>query len=198
MHAKLSKRARKKLYAIICPKDNHLWVVQTMNKLGVKFPKWMPSRNQTYQSANNLFYCNVQLQPAHRQTPFFRDEYSAHKMPFLGHKIKIFRRPNILQQDIEDFTASKMMVLQYHAEEPETIVISLQETHCTRAERPVIVNFEQTGSSLSRKYGLAAKLDFMQSVSPFSVHRTLNGCAWMVMNMKSSTFTNFINATANI
>ena len=37
----------------------------------------------------------------------------------------------------------------------ETLVILLQETHCTDAEKLVLPNYQLAGSSLSRKHGLA-------------------------------------------
>ena len=37
----------------------------------------------------------------------------------------------------------------------EALVILLQETHCTDAEKLVLPNYQLSGSSLSRKYGLA-------------------------------------------
>ena len=63
-------------------------------------------------------------------------------------------RPTILQLNIEGLTASKMNVLHYLAMQSEALVILLQETHCTDAEKLVLPNYQLAGSSLSRKHGL--------------------------------------------
>ena len=56
---------------------------------------------------------------------------------------------------MEGLTANKMNVLYYLALQFETLVILLQETHCTDAEKLVLKNYQLAGSSLSRKHGLA-------------------------------------------
>ena len=48
-----------------------------------------------------------------------------------------------------------MNVLNHLATELEALVILLQETHCTSAEKLVLPNYVLAGSSLSRKHGLA-------------------------------------------
>ena len=48
-----------------------------------------------------------------------------------------------------------MNVLHHLAMQPEALVILLQETHCTDAEKLVLPNYQLAGSSLSRKHGLA-------------------------------------------
>ena len=48
-----------------------------------------------------------------------------------------------------------MNVLHHLAMQSETLVILLQETHCTDAEKLVLPNYQLAGSSLSRKHGLA-------------------------------------------
>ena len=53
-------------------------------------------------------------------------------------------------------TASKMNVLHHLAMQSEALVILLQETHCTDAEKLVLPNYQLAGSSLSRKHGLPA------------------------------------------
>ena len=77
------------------------------------------------------------------------------KLPFSGHIANKFRRPTILQLNIEDLTASKMNVLHHLAMQSEALVILLQETYCTDAEKLVLPNYQLAGSSLSRKHGLA-------------------------------------------
>ena len=48
-----------------------------------------------------------------------------------------------------------MNVLHHLAMQSEALVILLQETHCTDAEKLVLPNYKLAGSSLSRKHGLA-------------------------------------------
>ena len=48
-----------------------------------------------------------------------------------------------------------MNVFYYLALQSEALVILLQETHCTDAEKLVLPNYQLAGSSLSRKHGLA-------------------------------------------
>ena len=48
-----------------------------------------------------------------------------------------------------------MNVLHHLALQSEVLVILLQETHCTDAEKLVLPNYQLAGSSLSRKHGLA-------------------------------------------
>ena len=77
-------------------------------------------------------------------------------MPFSGHIAIKSRRPTILQPNIEGLTASKMNVLYYLALQSEALVILLlQKTHCTNAEKLVLPSYQLAGSSLCRKHGLA-------------------------------------------
>ena len=48
-----------------------------------------------------------------------------------------------------------MNVLHHLAMQPEALVILLQETHCTDAEKLVLLKYQLAESSLSRKHGLA-------------------------------------------
>ena len=48
-----------------------------------------------------------------------------------------------------------MNILHHLALQSEGLVILLQETHCTDAEKLVLPNYQLVGSSLSRKHGLA-------------------------------------------
>ena len=77
------------------------------------------------------------------------------KILFLGQIANKFRRLAILQLNIEGLTASKMNVVHDLALQFETLVILLQETHSTDAEKLVLPNFRLAGSSLSRKHVLA-------------------------------------------
>ena len=100
------------------------------------------------------FRCSVWV-CQYRQTSFSGRGNVRIKLPFSGHIANKFRRPTILQLNIEDLTASKMNVLHHLAKQSEALVILLQETHCTDAEKLVLPNYQLAGSSLSRKHGLA-------------------------------------------
>ena len=63
--------------------------------------------------------------------------------------------PAMLQLNIEGLSASKISVLYHLAVQCEALVILLQETHCTSAQRLVLPDYQLVGFSLSRKHGLA-------------------------------------------
>ena len=60
-----------------------------------------------------------------------------------------------MQLNSEGLTASKMNLRHHLAVQYEALVIFLQETHCTCADKLTILGFALAGSSLSRKHGLA-------------------------------------------
>ena len=72
-----------------------------------------------------------------------------------GHTANKFRRPAVLQLNIDGLTARKMNVFHHLAVQYEALVILLQETHCTCATQLTIPGFALAESSLSRKHGLA-------------------------------------------
>ena len=94
-----------------------------------------------------------------RQTSFSGRGNVRIKLAFSEHIANQFRRPTILQLNIEGLTASKMKaslkVFHHLAMQSEALVILLQETHCTDAEKLVLPNYRLVGPSLSRKHGLA-------------------------------------------
>ena len=79
-------------------------------------------------------------------------------MPLSGHIVNKFRKPAVLQLNIEGLTTSKINVLHHLAVQYETLVILLWETHCTCEDKLTIPGFAQGRSSLSRKHGLATFL----------------------------------------
>ena len=115
----------------------------------------MTDRNRTYQNGRVSTHSDVQCGSANRQTSFSGRGNAWIKLPFSGHIANKFRRPTILQLNIEGLTVSKMNVLHHFAMQSEALVILLQETHCTDAEKLVLPNYQLAGSSLSRKHGLA-------------------------------------------
>ena len=60
-----------------------------------------------------------------------------------------------MQLNVEGLTPGKCSVIEHLAMKHEALVILLQETHCTNAEKLVIPNYTLAGSILSRKHGLA-------------------------------------------
>ena len=115
----------------------------------------MTDRNRTYQNGRVSTHSDVQCGSANRKTSFLGRGNVRIKLPFSGHIANKFRRPTILQLNIEGLTASKMNVLHHLAMQSEALVILLQETHCTDAEKLVLPHYQLAGSSLSRKHGLA-------------------------------------------
>ena len=109
----------------------------------------MTDRNRTYQNGRVSIHSDVQCGSANRQTFFSGRGNARMKLPFSGHIANKFRRPTILQLNIEGLTASKMNVLHHLATQAEALVILLQETHCTDAEKLVLPNCQLAGSSLT-------------------------------------------------
>ena len=129
----------------------------------------MTDRNRTYQNERVSTHFNVQCGSANRQTSFSGWGNVRIKLPFSGHIANKFRRPTILQLNIEGLTASKMNVLYHLAMQSEAFywrrpaALMQQETprhsssYCRRptAQKLVLLNYQLAGSSLSRKHGLA-------------------------------------------
>ena len=115
----------------------------------------MTDRNQTYQNGRVSTHSNIQSESANRKTSFSGRGNAWIKLPFSGHNANKFRRPTILQLNIEGLITNKMNVLHHLAMQSEVLVILLQETHFTDAEKLALPNYQLAGSSLSRKHGLA-------------------------------------------
>ena len=115
----------------------------------------MTGRNRTLQNGRVSTHSDVQCGSASRQTSFSRRSNARIKLPFSGHISNKFRRPTIFQLNVEGLIASKINVLHHLAMQSKALVILLQETYYTDAEKLVHPNYKLTGSSLSRKHGLA-------------------------------------------
>ena len=107
----------------------------------------MTDRKEIYQNERVSTHSDVQRGSANRQTPFSGWGNARIKLLLSGHIANKFRRPTILQLNIEGLTASKMNVLHHHAMQSEALVILLQETNCTDAEKLVLPNYQLAGSS---------------------------------------------------
>ena len=148
----------------------------------------MTDRNRTYQNGRASTHSDVQCGSANRQTSFSGRGNVKIKLPFSGHIANKFRRPTILQLNIEGLTASKMNVLHHLAMQSEALVILLQETHCTDPEKLVLPNYQLAASSLSRKHGLATfvherlRYTLLDQSPPTSEIEWL--CVWTLMAIK--------------
>ena len=116
------------------------------------FPNSYDTRNQICPNGRHLLL------------PMFWQGLVSGKRPFQGGDalkriINKFRRPAILQLNIEGLTASKMSILHHYAAHREALIILLQETHCTSAQSLVLPDYQLAGSFLSRKHGLATLVD---------------------------------------
>ena len=98
----------------------------------------MTDRNQIYRNGRVSTHSNVQRGSASRQTSFSGQGNVWKNLSFSGHIANKLRRPTILQLNIEGLTASKINVLHYLALQSEALIILLQETHCTDAEKLVL------------------------------------------------------------
>ena len=128
-------------------------------------------------------------EPTTRQTPFS----GRGDVLLSGHTVNKFQRLAVLQLNIKGLTASKMNVLHQLAVQYETLVIPLQETHCTSADKLTVPGFALDRSSLSRKHGLATfvngRLNWILLIS-LQLHRRLSSCAWTSMVIESSVSKN--------
>ena len=138
----------------------------------------MTDRNRTYQNERVSTHSDVQCWSDNWQTSFSGRGNARIKLPFSGHIANKFRRPTILQLNIEGLTASKMNVLHH---------LAMQETHCIDAEKLVLPNYQLAGSSLSRKHGLATffyeRLRYTL-LDQFHRHRRSSACVWTLMAIK--------------
>ena len=115
----------------------------------------MTDRNRTYQNKKVSTHSDVQFGSANRKTSFSGRGNARIKLPLSGHIANKFRRPTILQLNIKGLITSKMNVLHHLTMQSEALVILLQKTHCTNAEKFLLPNYQLAGSTLSRKHALA-------------------------------------------
>ena len=81
----------------------------------------MSDRNRACQPGRVTPHPDVQPGPTTRQTPFS----GRSTVPLSGHIVNKFRRPAVLQLNIEGLTASKMNVLHHFPAQYEALVILL-------------------------------------------------------------------------
>ena len=109
----------------------------------------MTDRNQIYPNGRASTVTDVLARPCKWRKPFSGWGDASKRI------VNKFPRPTILQLNIEGLTASKMSVLYHLAAQRVALVILLQETHYTSAQRLVLPNYELAGLFLSRKHRLA-------------------------------------------
>ena len=143
----------------------------------------MTDQNRIYQNGRVSTHSDVQCRSASRQTSFLGRGNACIKLPFSGHIANKFRRPTILQLNIKGFTASKMNVLHHLAMQSEALVILLQETHCTDAEKLVLLNYQLAGSSLSRKHGLATFVHDRMRYTPLDHSPPTSEIEWLCVDV---------------
>ena len=149
----------------------------------------MSDRNRTCQPGRVTPHPDVQPELTTRQTPFS----GRGDVPLSEHIVNKFRAPTVLQQNIEGLTASKINVLHHLAVQYEALVILLQKSHCTCANKLTIPGFILAGSFLSRKHCLATFVhDGLNGplLISLQLHRRLSGCAWTLMVIELSLSTN--------
>ena len=92
-----------------------------------------------------------------------------------------YRRPTILQLNIEGHTAYKIGVIEQVASKHQALVVLIQETHCHNAKKLLLPGFALAGATLSRKHGVATfvqeKLSW--SLSGQSSNDSVAGCGHM-------------------
>ena len=111
----------------------------------------MSDRNRTCQPGRVTLHLDVHPGPTTRKTPFS----GRGDVPLSGLTVNKFRRPAVLQLNIENLTASKMNVLHHLTVQYEALLILLQETHCTCADKLTIPGFALAWSALTKKHGHA-------------------------------------------
>ena len=104
-------------------------------------------------------------------------------MPPSGYTVNKFRRPAVLQLNIESLTASKINVLHHLTVQYEALVILFQETHCTCADKLTIPGFALAGFSLNRKYGLATFVDDRLKLTLIDQSRTTPETEWLCVDV---------------
>ena len=104
-----------------------------------------------------------------------------------GRRIKTHRqqaqRPAILQLSIEGLTASKISVLYNLAAQRWALVILLQETHCTSAQKLVLPDYQLAGFPLSRKHGLATFVHERLKWTFFDQSPRTSEIGWLCVNV---------------
>ena len=76
-----------------------------------------------------------------------------------------------------------MSVFYHLAAQSETLVIPLQETHCTSAQRLVLLDYQPAGFSLSRKHGIATFVHERQKWTLFDQSPPTSETEWLCVDV---------------
>ena len=109
----------------------------------------MTNRNQICPNCRASTVSDILARSCKRKTPFLGRGVASKRI------INKFRRPAILQLNIEGLVTSRMNVLYHLAAQREALVILLQGTHFTSAQRLALPDNQLAGFSLSRKRSVA-------------------------------------------
>ena len=90
-----------------------------------------------------------------------------------------------------------MNVLHHLAMQSEALVILLQETHCTDAEKLVLPNYQLAGSSLSRKHGLATFVHERLRYTLLDQSPPTSEVEWLCVDVDGYKNSQRLQATAN-
>ena len=110
----------------------------------------------TYRASPSHSRGSKRIDPWPRGLPNTSTWNGGYKTSFSGRdtNTSLYRRPTILQLNIEGLTASKIGVIEQLASKHQALVL-LQETHCHNAENWLLPGFALPGATLSRKHGIA-------------------------------------------
>ena len=111
----------------------------------------------TYRASPSHTRGGKRIDPRPRGLPNTSRRNGGHKTSFSGRDTNAssYRRPTILQLNIEGHTACKIGVIEQVASKHQALVVLIQETHCHNAKKPLLPGFALAGATLSRKHGIA-------------------------------------------
>ena len=134
-------------------------------------------RNQICPDGKASTVTAVLVRPCKWQTPFSGQGDASKRI------VNKFRRPTILHLNIDGLTASKMSVLYHLTAQREALVILLQESNCTSADRLVLPDYQLAGFSLSRKHGLASFVHERLKWTLFSQSPPTSETEWLCVDV---------------
>ena len=137
----------------------------------------MADRNQICPNGRASTVTNVLARPCKWQTSFSGRGDVSKRI------VNKFQRIEILQLSIKSTTASKMSVVYHLVAQLEALVILLQETHCTSAQKLVLPDYQLAGLSISRKHGLATFVHERQKWTLFDKFPSTLDTEWLCVDV---------------
>ena len=147
----------------------------------------MTDRNQISPNGRSSTVTDVLARPCKWQTPFSGRDDASKRI------VNKFRRPVIFQLNIKGLTASKISVLYHLAAQHEALVILLQKTYCTCAQRLVLPDYQLAGFSISRKHGLATFVHERPKWTLFDQSPPTSETEWLCVDIDEYKIANFTN-----